>query len=71
MSFFFPTHDSVNVEVVVGDDTANGVVLRVGSRQFQIPERLLQALSEMPGFRTASPQEQVKTILFEMVSSAN
>jgi hypothetical protein len=71
MSFFFPTHDSVNIEVVVGSDTANRSVLQIGAREFEIPERILNGLSETPGFSMASQQEQVKSYLFEMLGSAS
>jgi hypothetical protein len=71
MSFFFSTHSSVNVDVVVGDDTALGPILQVGGRKFVIPEQVLESLLEVQGFKNASQQEQVKAFLFEMLSLAS
>jgi hypothetical protein len=71
MLFFSPTHESVNVEVVVGVDETNLPILKIGDRVFEIPERILKSLSEISGFGAASQQERVKTYLFEMLGSAS
>jgi hypothetical protein len=71
MSFFFPTHDGVAIEIMVGTDRANQPILRVGKGEYKIPERILKELSEVPAFVEASQQEQVKTYLFAMLNTAN
>jgi hypothetical protein len=71
MDFFFPVHESVQVDVSVGETKSNQPILRVNGQTLEIPSHVLQRLIESPGFKTASSQEQVKSYLFAMLSPQN